>query len=213
MTATPEIDRPSFLTPMRIRLLAIIGGALLLIGLVTWFLVTASHRKEAFAARALEAARGTAESGDLGAAVQQFEQVATTYAGTDAGYDAILGTAQARLIAGQAELAISSLEEFLRGNPPARYGSPANGLMGTALENTAKFAEAQAAYRRASDLATVPYLKAELLLDAGRAARLAGDTAGARAIYQEIVDRYGETVSRSEAEVRLVELTAGGTPS
>jgi TolA-binding protein len=176
--------------------------------LATWFLMTAGKRKEAFAARALESARAVAETGDIGAAVQQFEQVATTYSGTDAAYEAVIGIAQARLIAGQAELAISSLEDFLASNPPERFRGSANGLLGTALENTGKHADAAAAYRRASSLEKVDYLKAILLLDAGRASRAAGDTDGAKSAYQEVIDSYGETAARSEAEVRLAELTA-----
>jgi outer membrane protein assembly factor BamD (BamD/ComL family) len=212
-TATPPAASPfdgdtPFLTPKRIRLLAIVGGVVVVVALATWFLMTAGKRKEAFAARALESARAVAETGDMGTAVQQFEQVATTYAGTDAGYEAVLGIAQARLVAGQAELAISSLEEFIASNPPERFRGPANSLMATALENTGKYAEAAAAYRRASDLETVEYLKATLLLDSGRAAREAGDTAAATAAYQEVLDKYGETAARSEAEVRLAELSA-----
>src|SRR5690606_6118030 len=82
-----DADTPSFLTPQRIRILGIALGAVAVVALVIWFLVTASHRKEAFAAQALESARATAETGDIGQAVQQFEQVATAYAGTDAGYE------------------------------------------------------------------------------------------------------------------------------
>jgi tetratricopeptide (TPR) repeat protein len=169
-------------------------------------MTTAASRKEAFAAEALEQARSVAESGNVGEAVQQFQQIATTYSGTAAGYDAVLGMAQSRLIAGQAELAVGTLEEFLAGGPPAAYVSPGNGLLGTAYENTKRYAEAEAAYRKASEAATIDYLKATLLLDAGRAALLAGRRDEAIATYQEVVDRFGETAARSEAEVRLSEL-------
>ncbi len=207
-TSTVALDgESSFLTPQRIKILAGVGIGILLIAAATWFLMTAGKRKEAFASRALESARNVAQTGDLGTAVQQFQQVATTYAGTDAGYEANLGIAQSRLIAGQSELAISSLEEFIASNPPDRFRGPANSLLATALENTGRYAEAAAAYRKASDLESVTYLKATLLLDAGRATVLAGDSTAAAAIYQEIVDKYGETAARSEAEVRLLELT------
>lgn len=198
----------TFFTPQRIRLLAIGGGVLVVAALAVWFFITAGQRKEAFAARALESARATAEQGNIGEAVQQFQQVATTYEGTAAGYEAVLGIAQARLIAGQAELAISQLEEFLEGNPPRTYSSPAHGLLGTALENTGRYDDAATAYRTASSQAETDYLKATLLLDAGRATRLAGDSAAAQAIYQEILDQYGETAVASEARVRYNELSA-----
>ncbi len=89
---TTSIDghESSFLTPQRIRILAIAGIVVLLLAVTTWFLMTAGKRKEAFASRALESARSVAETGDLGTAVQQFQQVATTYGGTDAGYEAHL---------------------------------------------------------------------------------------------------------------------------
>jgi TolA-binding protein len=197
-----------FFTPQRIKLFGIVGGVLVVVALAAWFMITAGQRKEAFGAKALEAARSTAEQGNIGEAVQQFQQVATTYAGTAAGYDAVLGIAQARMVAGQTELAISTLQDFLGKNPPKAYASPANGLLGSALENTAKYAEAADAYRKASDEADIPYLKATLLLDVGRASKLAGEQDQAVAAYQEVVDKYGETAAKSEAQVRLSELTA-----
>jgi len=212
MTSTAQHDDASFaekfLTPQRIKLLSIGGGAVVLVALVTWFLMAAGQRKEAFGARALESARAVAESGAMGAAVQQFEQVATTYGGTDAAAEARLGIAQARLVAGQAELAIVSLREFIATKPRPRFLGPAHSLLATALENTTKHGEAAAEYRKASELETVPYLKATLLLDAGRATKASGDRDAAIAIYREVVEKFGDTAARSEAEVRLLELTA-----
>lgn len=198
-----------FLTPERIRMGGIALAAVVVLGGGIWFVNSAGKRKEAFAAQALETARNMAEQGNIGQAVQEFEKVTAQYDGTAAAHEATLGIAQARLVAGQAELAIASLNDYLGTNPPATYASPARGLLGTALENTGKFAEAQASYRTAADLATVDYLKATLLLDAARAARLAGNRDAARAIYEEIIGSYGETAARTEAEVRLGELTAG----
>lgn len=202
-------DEQPILTPQRMRLLAIVGGVAVVVALVAWFMVSADNRKEVFAAQAVEEARAAAEQGNLPLAVQQFEQVTTTYAGTAAAFDATLGMVQARLVNDQSELAIATLTEFLGNDPPATYAAPANGLLGTAYENTRKFGDALAAYRKASGLATTDYLKATYLLDAGRAARLAGDTAQAGTIYREIIETYGETAARTEAQVRLAELNLG----
>ncbi len=204
--ATPSEEGTPFLTPQRIKIGGYLLAAIAVVALAVWFMMTAAARKEAFAADALEQARGVAESGNVGEAVQQFQQIATTYSGTAAGYDAVLGMAQSRLIAGQAELAVSTLEDFLSQGPPSEFLVPGNGLLGTAYENTKRYPEAKEAYRKASDAATVDFLKATLLLDAGRAALLAGSRDEAIAIYQEVVDRFGETAARSEAEVRLGEL-------
>lgn len=207
----PTEEQKPFLTPKRMKLAGYAVAAIALIALVTWFMITANNRKEAFAAQALEQARSVAESGNVGEAVQQFQSIATTYGGTAAGYDAVLGMAQARLIAGQAELAVSTLEDFLASNPPAAYSSPGNGLLGTAYENTKRYAEAATAYQKASDDASIDFLKATLLLDAGRAAMLSGDLEQAQAIYRRVVDEFGATAAMSEAEVRLNELAPGST--
>ncbi len=197
------------LTPQRIRVLGIVGVAVLIVALGVWFAITAGKRKEAFAAQALENARITAEQGNLPEAVAEFQKVATTYAGTSAAYSASIGVAQARLISGQTELAIASLLDFLKQNPPALYAAPANGLLGIGYENTGKFAEAAAAYRKAAELGTSDYLKASSLLDAGRAFRLAKNRDEALKCYREILSKYAETAAKTEAEVRLSELTLG----
>src|SRR5690606_25941928 len=90
-TLTPgEDDQPSFFTPQRIRLLAIGAGVVAVVALGIWFMSVAGNRKEAFAAQALESARMTAEQGNIGEAVQQFEAITTQFSGTAAGYEAAL---------------------------------------------------------------------------------------------------------------------------
>jgi TolA-binding protein len=207
--ATPVSGSTAFFTPQRIKLLSYAGSVLLVIAAAAWFMVTAAKRKEAYASRALDEARNAAEQGNMGVAVQGFTKVTTTYKGTGAAYEAALGIAQARLVSGQSELAIASLTDFLKSNPPANYAAPGNGLLGTAFENTSRWAEAQAAYRKASDLYDVDYLKASALLDAGRAARLGGKRDEAAAIYREILAKYGKTAAQTEAQIRLAEITGG----
>lgn len=210
-TVIADADNQPFLTPQRIRLLGIGGAALLVVALAVWFTITAGRRKESFAAVALEQARDAAAQGNFGVAVQGYTRVATMYSGTASAYEATLGIAQTRLVAGQNELAISTLTDFLRTNPPPLYAAPANSLLGTAYENTGKFADAEVAYRKAATLATVDYLKASSLLDAGRAAQLAKNPDEAKTIYNEIITKYAKTGAVTEAEVRLAELTAASS--
>jgi TolA-binding protein len=209
LATAPAVGAGSFFTPQRLRLLGYVGAAVVLVAAVAWFVVTAGQRKELYASRALDEARNAAEQGNMGLAVQGFTRVATTYKGTSAAYEAAIGIAQARLVSGQNELAIASLTDFLKTNPPAFYAAPANGLLGTAYENTTRWAEAEAAYRKSADLSGVDYLKASALLDAGRAARLAGKRDDAVKIYREILAKYGKTAAQTEAQVRLAELTLG----
>lgn len=209
LATAPAVGPGPFFTPQRLRVLGYAGAGLVLVAAAAWFIVTANQRKEQYASRALDEARNAAEQGNMGLAVQGFAKVTATYKGTSAAYEAALGIAQARLVSGQNELAIASLTDFLKTNPPAFYAAPANGLLGTAYENTTRWAEAEAAYRKAADLAGVDYLKAAALLDAGRAARLGGKRAEAITIYRQILAKYGKTAAQTEAQVRLAELTLG----
>lgn len=212
--ATPGIavsaDAP-FFTPQRTRLLAIAGGAVAVLAVAIWFFVTLGQRKESAASEQLARARNTAEQGDLGGAASQFEQIVTGFRGTQAAYNASIGLAQVKLIAEQNEGAVTTLTTFLNENPPAEYAGPANGLLGTAYENTGKFAEAVASYRKAADLATVPYLKVSALLDAARASNAAGKKDEAIAILKEILAKYKDVAGVVEAELMLGELTGGQT--
>lgn len=201
-----------FLTPQRIRLFSYVGVAVLVVVAAAWFISTASKRKQVYAARALDEARNAAEQGNMAVAVQGFTKVTTSYGGTPAAYEAALGIAQARLVSGQNELAIASLTSFLKENPPATYAAPANGLLGTAYENTSHWVEAGAAYQKAAEEYDVDYLKASALLDAGRAARLGGKRDEAIAIYRQILDKFGKTAAQTEAQIRMAELTGGGQP-
>ena len=202
------IEGEPFLTPQRIRLLGIAGAVVLVAALVVWFTITAGRRKQAYAAAALEQCRNAAAQANFGVAVQCYTRVASTYSGTSSGYEATLGVAQTHLIAGQNELAITGLMDFLKTNPPPEAGAPANSLLGTAYENVNKFPEAVAAYKKASDLATVDYLKASSLLDAGRAALLANKVDDAKGFYTEIITKYAKSGAVTEAQVRLAEINA-----
>jgi TolA-binding protein len=207
--ATATAEQP-FLTPQRIRILGIGGAVFLVIALAVWFTITAGRRKQAYAATALEQCRDAASQANFGVAVQCYTRVASTFSGTSSGNEATLGVAQTHLVAGQNELAVTGLVDFLKTNPTPPAAATANSLLGTAYENLGKFPDAQAAYRKASDLATVEYLKASALLDAGRAAKLANKMDDAKAIYNEIITKYAKSGAVTEAQVRLAEISTKG---
>lgn len=201
-------NAPRWLADRQTRYL-VLGGVVLLAVLVTWLVIMSGRRKEAFASRALDQATGMAESGNLPLAASELQKVITTYAGTKAAQEAIIRLNQVRLVNGQHELAAVGLQDFIKSGPAPAYRAIANGLLGRALENSKRPAEAAAAYLSAAEATDLDYMKAEYLVDAGRAYTGAGDKAKAIEAYRRVLKDYPESTAKTEAEVRLSELTAG----
>ena len=193
----------------RNRQLIAVAVAVAAVGLIIWFLISSSRRKEEFAARSLNQARSAAEAGNLPLASSELQKLIQTYKGTDAATEAVITLNQVRMVNGQSELAAVGLKDFLATKPAPEYAAPASGLLGAALENARKYGEAGDAFTAASKASELSYLKAQYLLDAGRAYREAGKSQEAIAAYREIIRTYAKTSSFTEAQVRLAELTDG----
>jgi outer membrane protein assembly factor BamD (BamD/ComL family) len=206
-TAAPAVSTPWYKNRQR-YILAAVAIAVAIV-LVVWFVVASNKRKEAFAARSLNQARTAAEAGNLPLASSELQKLISAYKGTDAASEAVITLNQVRMINGQNELAVVGLREFLNGNPPEQYRTPASGLLGAALENAKQWGEAGKAYTQASNMAQVEYLKAQYLVDAGRAYRLGGKLDEAAAAYRTILKKYPKSSSVTEAQVRLAEITDG----
>jgi TolA-binding protein len=191
------------------RLIGAAAVMVLLLGAVVWVVLASGRRKEEFAARSLNQARAAAEAGNLPLAASELQRLIETYRGTDAATEAVIALNQVRMVNGQNELAVVGLREFLAKKPPQKYLAPAYGLLGTALENSKRPAEAAEAFKNASKSADLDYLKARYLVDAGRAYRSAGKTKEAELAYREVIERHPKTSSFTEAQVRLAELTDG----
>lgn len=190
------------------RILGGVVGGIAVIAATAWFISSSATRKEAFAGRALQTARQAAEAGNLPLAASELQKVSQTYKGTRAGNEAVLSLNQVRLVNNQAELAVVGLREFAASNPKG-YTAQAQALLGVALENTKKPAEAAAAYQAAANAADLDYLKAQYLLDAGRAWVDAGKPDEAAKAYREVIAKYEKTEALTEAKVRLAEVTKG----
>jgi TolA-binding protein len=206
--STAPVSPGKWLAIPKNRLLA--GGiALGVVLLGTWFVLVSTKRKAEFATRALDQARGAAESGNLPLAASELQKVISTYGGTDAAQEAVITLNQVRLLNGQHELAAVSLHDFLNSKPSKKYLTPGYGLLGRALENANRPEEAARAFLSASDNADLDYLRAEYLNEAGRAFTAAGKRDEAISAYRRVVTQFGKTNSKVEAEVRLAELTGG----
>jgi tetratricopeptide (TPR) repeat protein len=182
--------------------LAVLAGGI-------WLTMVTAERKEQAAQTALEQARNVFDSQNLPAAASNFQRVSQTYSGTRAAMEASLALNQVRMINGQNELAIVSLRDLVAQNPDPQFAVPAHGLLGAALENVSRPGEAAQAFVGGSQLADVDYLKADYLLEAGRAYAAAGEPDRAKEVYEKIITDYFETPSYTEAQVRLGEILKG----
>jgi len=205
--AEPAATKPWYQGRQRQIVAALAVAAAL--ALVVWFMIASGKRKEEFAARSLNQARAAAEAGNLPLASSELQKLIAAYEGTDAASEAVITLNQVRMVNGQSELAAVGLREFLASKPSKPYMTPAYGLLAAALENSKRWTDAGNAYTQASNAAEVEYLKAKYLVDAGRAFREGAKPAEAARAYRTVMEKYPESSSRTEAEVRLAELTDG----
>ncbi len=208
--AKPSFKAGDLLANPKQRNMLLAGIGLIALALAgAWLWNSSVKRKEAFAARALQQARQVAESGNLPQAAADLQKVTQSYGGTRSAVEAMLVLNQVRMVNGQTELAVGGLREFLAKSPPVEFQSPAWSLLGVALENQKKPAEAAEAYGKASAAAQVDYLRADYLLQQGRALTNAGKTQDAIGTYRKVIKDFPESVAVTEAKVRLAELTKG----
>lgn len=183
----------------------VLGGA--------WFVVSAKARKEGFAARALRDAQAAVAAGNLPLATNDLSRLVASYRGTAAAEEAAILLGQLRLIRGEADSAIRELTSFTESRPRPRFQAAAYNLLGAALEQRGRLAEAGQAYQKAASTWPYDYLRAQALLEAGRAFRAAGDTARAAAAYERAIRDYGDSPSALEAKLRLGEVRRGEAPT
>src|SRR5919112_1703395 len=195
-TSQPTAGPPWYMRHQ--RALMLVAALVAVAAIIGWFVLASGKRKEQFAARSLNQARAAAEAGNLPLASSELQRLITTYRGTDAAHEAVITLNQVRMVNGQSELAAVGLRDFVASKPPAKYLAPAYGLLGAALENSKRWADAGNAYMQASAAAEVPYLKATYLVDAGRAYREGGRSTEAARAYRTILEKYAETPSFTE---------------
>ncbi len=191
------------------RRLTIAGVAVVVLGAGAWLYVTSQQRKEEFASQALTGARGSAEAGNLPLAARDLATVVQRFGGTRSADEAFILLNQIRLLQGQRDSAIAALQQWVRSRHPDYMKASAYGLLAGGLEDENKLREAADAYRLAAGAAPHDFLKAQYLIDAGRAFAAAGDTTAARAALGEVLDKFGALDQAAEARVRMAEI--GGT--
>jgi tetratricopeptide (TPR) repeat protein len=188
--------------------LYVLGAMVAVVAGGIWFVRTAKIRKERFAAVALDQARTSVDAGNLQLAVSDLSRVASEYEGTSAGSEAALLLGRIRLQLGQTNDAIAELRSYIAQEPDQEFLFQADGLLGTALEQSGQFAEASTAFENAATASRFALVSHQFLLDAGRTAKLAGDTQRASTIYDRVIQaEEDDPAAATEAKLRKAELT------
>ncbi len=188
------------------RNLIVAGGAVVIAALGFWWYHASSVRKETFASLALDQARASAEAGNLPLAASDLAKVYEQYKGSRSADQAALTLASVRLLQGQNQVAASGLQDFLKSSHPTYVEASAYGMLGGALEQLGRNRDAGQAYKSAADKAELDFMKAQYLIDAGRALAAGRDSAGAKAALAIVLKKYGTLQQAAEARVRMAEL-------
>jgi len=163
-----------------------------------------------------EAARGTLAdasasywSGDYVKTIQLADQVMNDAGGTPAAVDARRMKADALFWQGDFDSAATLYKDVLRAQPA---GSPMHTAveqsLAFALESSKDYAGAAKSYEAVAAQAPDRANAADFYLAAGRAHRLAGDAAKAKAMFEKVANEYKETTYARDAEVALGEMLA-----
>ena len=189
------------------RRITIGAAAVVLLGGGVWFTREARVRKENFASRELSQARTAAGAGNFQLAASDLSRIVSTYGSTPAGQEAMVLLANVRMQQGQTALAVAELQEFLSGSPQREFFAPAAGLLGMALEELGDLSRAADAYQQAADAVGYSMIRSQYLIELGRVAWTAGDTARAAAAYVRVIEENEDDLAAvTEAKFRLAEM-------
>lgn len=179
--------------------LGVAGGGL-------WLASRSAQIKEVRGAEALAAAEAAYTGGGQAAAQPELQKVLTRYAGTAAGTQAALLSAQWYYEAGQADSGLASVSAGLaKAKRHQRAGLLAMQAMGKGMKG--EFAAAAKDFEAAAAAAALESERDGYRMDAARSYAAAGDTAAAARIYEEIAERDDSGYS-TEARLRLGEIKA-----
>jgi TolA-binding protein len=193
-------------TRTNIRRVGYGAAAVVIVAGVVLAYIASERNKEQFAAQALSQAWSTVESGNMALAANDLSRLVERYGGTAAADEALVLLSEIRLLTGDNDAAIRGLQQFVAKRHPKWFIASGYALLGGGLENQAKFKDAAAAYRSAAEAADLGFLKAQYLIDAGRAFVLAGDTASAKSALGEVLSKFNDLSQAAEARVRMGEL-------
>jgi predicted negative regulator of RcsB-dependent stress response len=189
-----------------VRMIITVAAVALVVvgGLLVWKF-TQSQRKAAAAERFL--ALSTNPAMHTAAGSRTMETFISQYDGTTEADEARLMLAQERMNSGNPREAIRFLEPVASGRSP--ISAQASMMLGSAYVQAGQRAQAIAAYERAAEKSKLQYQKFEALGQAALQHEQAGNTQGALALYQRMLDETeAGSAQATVIEMRMTEVQA-----
>jgi predicted negative regulator of RcsB-dependent stress response len=195
----------------------VIGGVVLVVAVIAilyWRGV--DQAREERAAAELVDIRQAVQSGNPQLAVVSARTFLDEFDGTSAAPEVRLMLAQALLETGEAQEAIDAVQPLSR-DVEGEMGATAAFLLAAAYEAAGQTDAAEAAYLRVADDGRFLFQRQEALDQAARVRTQSGDTAGAIAHYERLVEMTPEQNQERAiytmrlAELRAAHATAGGS--
>ena len=184
----------------------VIGALVIALGVGGWWMARRSSEiREAKADEALLAGESAFSVGNTQLAQLEFEKVVTRYAGTTAGTQAALLSAQLYYEEGKVDEATARLEAALT-KAPRHLRAGVLGLLAAGKAISGKPAEAAADYERAAAAAQFRQEREQFQMEAARLHVAAGNAAAARVLYTAISGQE-DSGHAGEARLRLGEIT------
>ena len=212
---TREPKATSFMDWFHVNTRWVVIGAVVvaLAAFVAWYVPHQRALASQNADKMLLEAKRSMNSGNAQLAESDLKKVADRYAGTPSGIEAGLLVGQLHLQRDEAPAAVTYLQSLVTKAGSGPEAAPAHALLGDALAQAAKPAEAAAEYERAGALASGPNEKAMYLSKAGYAYMTAGRPADARKLFEGLAAQQDAPALAAEAKVRLGEIEAAAARS
>jgi predicted negative regulator of RcsB-dependent stress response len=185
------------------------GAAIVVVAAIGyWFYLRSGEIKRTNAERQLNQAKQSLSAGNPALAQTDLQRVATRYKGTPAGSQAALLLARLEYSQGRYAEGLKVLEDYGSASAAGPNFASVLALTGDGQLSQAKAAEAAESYQKAAEETSLPGEKAFYLAKAGRALMAAGKNDEARTLWEKLATDPAALPVRSEAEVRLGELSA-----
>lgn len=211
-TAASQPKAESFLDWFHINSRWITIGAIVVavVAFGVWFVQRKNLNETISADRQLVVAKQSLQSGNVPLAEADLKKVADKYPDKSAGAEAGLLLAQVKFDRADYTGAAASLRDLSTKVPTGPNSASIIGLLGDALSQLAKPADAAVEYEKAAAATTMPNEKSFWQAKAARAYLTAGKTTEARKLFEVLAAQTQNEAISTEAHVRLGEIAMTG---